>query len=121
MQTYETHKGSPKRRCRKRWIAGLFFVRSGVGAGVAPEGNRVRGGFVSKIGGGLFPRSFCYLAAMQLLGSDRPASPCRTGGEGQDGSDPPFFAAGAARWEGGCYSRCSTAYTPLLGGRSRPF
>ena len=41
-----------------------------------------------------------------------PADPSRASGEGKDGSDPPFFAAGAARlWEGcttRCYMGCNT-------------
>ena len=38
----------------------------------------------------------------------RPADPSRAGGEGEDGSDPPFFAAGAARRVGGVPRRVPT-------------
>ena len=36
----------------------------------------------------------------------RPADPNRASGEGEDGSDPPFLAAGAARRRRGCQARC---------------
>ena len=80
-----------------------FLCVPGSRVRVAPEGNIVRGGYVSKIGGCLFPHSFCYLTAGQSLGSGRPDSAGRTSRNERDGSDPPFFAAGAAR-KGGAVS-----------------
>ena len=38
----------------------------------------------------------------------RPDDPNRASGEGKDGSDPPFFAARAARRWGGCITGCNT-------------
>ena len=35
-----------------------------------------------------------------------PDDPNRASGEGKDGSDPPFFTAGAVRRAGGCQPRC---------------
>ena len=52
----------------------------------------------------------------------RPDDPNRASGEGRDGSDPPFFTAGAVRHVGGCPPRrpagCPTHPLPS-GGRSR--
>ena len=70
---------------------------------------------------GCFHRACPYLVATPLLVRNSPASPRRSSGKGQDGSDPPLFAAVSARGEGGCTSRCTTAYPPpLFRGRSRP-
>ena len=44
----------------------------------------------------------------------RPA-PHRSSGKGQDGSAPPLFAAVSANGEGGCTSRCTSAYPPFQG------
>ena len=51
-----------------------FLCLPGSRGRVAPEGNIVRGGYVSIIGYGLFPPSFFYLAAGQSLSSGGPAS-----------------------------------------------
>ena len=58
-------------------------------------------------------------AVVVLVFPPRPADPNRASGEGEDGSDPPFFAAGAARLRGGCGTRCTTWCTtlpPAVGG-----
>ena len=48
-----------------------------------------------------------------------PDDPNRASGEGEDGSDPPFFTAGAVRRAGGCQPRCQAPCQtppPPLGG-----
>ena len=54
-----------------------------------------------------------------MLACHYPARPYRTRGAGKDGSDPPLFAASAARREGVCYTVCYMVcykpQTPLLG------
>ena len=47
-----------------------------------------------------------FVAVVVRLFVLRPADPNRASGEGRDGSDPPFCAAGAARRMGWCQPRC---------------
>ena len=61
----------------------------------------------------------CFFAVVVRVSPPRPADTNRASGEGEDGSDPPFFAAGAARLRGGCGTRCTTWCTtlpPAVGG-----
>ena len=93
--------------CGSRSRTYELLIRSPGGGPVrGPEaGNAVRGGGVSHNGGGGSPLLFlcCCLCGTFY---DTPARPCRTRGAGQDGSDPPLFAASAARREGGCFGEC---------------
>ena len=68
----------------------------------------------------MFHTSFCYLTYMQLLGCGRPASSGRTSRNDRDGSDPPFFAAGAARMGGVMFQAMFHTLFPPFGGRFRP-
>ena len=75
---------------------------SGLGPGRLPQ--RQRGG-AARFGAAVGHHPFSYLIATPTLACYYPASPCRTSGKGQDGSDPPFFAAGAAQGRGECGRR----------------
>ena len=63
---------------------------------------------------------FVYVIAPPLLACNSPASPCRTSGKRQDGSDPPFFASVSANGEGGVGQALGHRPSPFFGGRSRP-
>ena len=54
------------------------------------------------------------------LGSGRPDSAGRTSRNERDGSDPPFFAAGAARKGGGMFPSLFPSHHPPFRGRFRP-
>ena len=87
MQTYEPHKWSPPKRCH----TGRFLLRPVYDARADPAWYADKGGVyqdsVMRYTSTIVP----YLIAMPLLDSDNPASPCRTSGKGQDGSDPPLI------------------------------
>ena len=70
--------------------------------------------------GGVLHSAVSFVPAIVRVFRPRPSDPSRASGEGGDGSDPPFFAAGAAR-RGGGYTRCYIGcyIPPPLGGRSR--
>ncbi len=63
-----------------------------------------------------------FFAVVVRVSRPVPDDPNRASGEGEHGSDPPFFAAGAARPSGGWYARCTiwrtTPHPPL--GESLP-
>ena len=67
-----------------------------------------------KRGGGVSQTHFPFFPVVIGVFSPSQARPIRASGTGDDGSDPPFFAAGAARrWGGcttGCQARCHTPY-----------
>ena len=87
---------------------------------VAPAWNLVRGGVVPRISVCLFHTPFCYLAAGQSLDSGGPDSAGRTSRNERDGSDPPFFAAGAARKGVGLFQCLFQTLHPPFRGRFRP-
>ena len=62
---------------------------------------RTQGGVSQKQQGGCPIPPFHCVAVVVRLFVLRPADPNRASGEGRDGSDPPFCAAGAARRRGG--------------------
>ena len=97
-----------------------FLCLPGSRVRVAPAWNLVRGGVVPRISVCLFHGSFFYLAAGQSLGSGRPASAGRTSRNVRDGSDPPFFAAGAARKGVGLFQCLFQTLHPPFRGRFRP-
>ena len=77
-----------------------FLCVPGSRVRVAPEGNIAQGGgYVSRNRLVVcFHGSFCYLAAGAVTWQcGRPDSAGRTSRNERDGSDPPFYAAGAAR------------------------
>ena len=80
-------------------------VRAGVRCGVRKRETQSEGGVFPIMVGGGSPLLFlcCCLCGTFC---DTPARPCRTRGAGKDGSDPPLFAASAARREGGCFGEC---------------
>ena len=82
-----------------------------------------RGGGVTKNEGGVSSPTIPFFAVVVLVFRPRPADPNRASGEGRDGSDPPFCAAGAARRMAGCQPRCQapcqTPSSAFRGGRSR--
>ena len=70
---------------------------------------------MARIGVDLWQHSFSYVAVLRLLVCHYPARSFRTRGAGRDGSDPPFFAASAARRAGVCGRVCGTVCgTPCL-------
>ena len=62
---------------------------------------RTQGGVSQKQQGGVSHPPLPFVAVVVRLFVLRPADPNRASGEGRDGSDPPFCAAGAARRMGG--------------------
>ncbi len=60
-----------------------------------------RGGGVTKNEGRVSGSPIPFFAVVVRVCRPRPADPNRASGEGRDGSDPPFSAAGAARRRGG--------------------
>ena len=97
-----------------------YLCLLGSRARVAPAWNILRGGDVPRISVCLFHGSFFYLSSMQLLGSavDRTSAGRTRRNERDDSdSDPPFFAAGAARkWGGHVPVPCSKPCTPPFQG-----
>ena len=69
--------------------------------------HRQRGG-CNKNSGGVQHTTLPISAVALGFFRDNPADPSRASGEGNDGSDPSFFAAGAARRVGGCNTWCNT-------------
>ena len=63
---------------------------------------------------------FAYLSLPLVVIPAFPNDPRRLSGKGKDGSDPPFFAAGAARVGVLCCTLCCNTSTRPRGGRSRP-
>ena len=86
------------------------------------NGTRTAGGVSQKQPGGVSHPPLPLFAVVVRVCRPRPADPNRASGEGRDGSDPPFCAAGAARRRGGCPTPCPTGcpipLPPL--GRSLP-
>ena len=83
---------------------------------------RTQGGVSQEQQGGVSHPTLPLFAVVVRRFVLRPADPNRASGEGKDGSDPPFCAAGAARRRGGCQPRCQAPCQPptrLRGGRSR--
>ena len=62
---------------------------------------RTQGGVSQKQQGGVSHPTLPFFGVFVRLFVLRPADPNRASGEGKDGSDPPFCAAGAARRRGG--------------------
>ena len=90
----------------------------GVTTGVEQNGTQTEGGVYQKQSGGCHPPP--VVISLSLFGFfvlDRTTQ--TVPGEGEDGSDPPFLAAGAARLSGGWYTRCTswctTPHPPLVG------
>ena len=80
------------------------------------------GGSQQTEAGGSHPPRPLFAAALRVV-RPRPDDPNRASGEGEDGSDPPFFTAGAVRRRGVDHTGFHTRYhTPLRlrWGRSRP-
>ena len=111
MQTYETHKWSPPKRCH----TGLFLLRPVYDAGADPAWYADRGGSVPRFGNAVYQHHCSYLFAATRLVRNSPASPQRSSGKGQDGSDPTLFAAVSAHVEGGVYQPVYHRLPPLLG------
>ena len=92
--------------------------RSGVEAQGAAGGEqkltRTQGGVSQKQQGGVSHPHLPFVAVVVRLFVLRPADPNRASGEGRDGSDPPFCAAGAARRRGWCQPRCQAPCQPPL-------
>ena len=84
--------------------------RSGVeaqgDAGGEQNLTRTQGGVSQKQQGGVSHPNLPFVAVVVRIFVLRPADPNRASGEGRDGSDPPFCAAGAALRMGGCQARC---------------
>ena len=83
------------------------------------HGTRTEGGVSQKQPGGVSHPPLPLFAVVVRVVRPRPADPNRASGEGRDGSDPPFFTAGAVRQEGGCPTQCPTGCpipSPPLGG-----
>ena len=93
------------------WRTRVF--REGVSGGAVSLLDGIQAAFAYM--GGPF---HCSLTVVRVV-RPRPADPNRASGEGRDGSDPPFFTAGAVRQEGGCPTQCPTGCpipSPPLGG-----
>ena len=99
MQTYETHKWSPHNRCH----TGLFLLRPVHDARADAAWYADKGGSVPRLGDAVYQHHCSYLFATTRLVRNSPASPQRSSGKGQDGSDPLLFAAVSANGEGGVY------------------
>ena len=67
-----------------------------------------RWGGVPKTERGVSHAARRFFAVVVRVSRSGPSAPNRASGEGEDGSDPPIFAAGAARLSGGCGTRCTT-------------
>ena len=87
MWTYEAHKCSPEKRSKTE----LFVVHPVHDPRADPECCTVRGGGATVFDKSVQHRSFSYLVVAPQLVANRPASPRRNSGKGQDGSAPPFF------------------------------
>ena len=111
MQTDETHQWSPPKRCH----TGRFFNTPCTMPVPIQRETQSRGRVFPDSAMWCFHRACPYLVATPLLVRNSPASPRRSSGKGQDGSDPPFFAAVSASGEGGCFCRCFTVHPPLWG------
>ena len=115
MRSYETHKWSPHNRCH----TGLFLLRPVYDARADPAWYADKGGSVPRFSDAVYQHHFSYLFAATRLVRNSPASPHRSSGKGQDGSDPPLFAAVSANGERGVPAGVPPP-TPLFRGRSRP-
>ena len=67
---------------------------------------RTPGGVSGNQRGGVSGPPLPLFAVVVRVCRPRPADPNRASGEGEDGSDPPFCAAGAARRRRGYQARC---------------
>ena len=97
MQTFEPHKCSSMIQPR----TGRFLGRFMHDACADPDCSKVRGGLEhdsAMVRNTIF---FPYVIVPPSLISYSPASPHRSSGKGQDGSDPPLFASLSANGEGG--------------------
>ena len=83
-------------------------VEAGVAVGAARNGTRSEGGVYHKTRWGVYHCRLPLSAVSLRVFRPEPADPSRASGEGNDGSDPPFFAAGAARRVGWCNTWCNT-------------
>ena len=94
------------------WPAGRAPVRGGPGG--RPRGRafviRTQGGGYHNIGGGVSHLPLHVRAVVVRVFRPRPADPNRASGAGRDGSDPPFFAAGAVRRGEGYHTGSHTRY-----------
>ena len=92
--------------------------RAGGSAGVDAGGNacvtQTEGGVSQETRGGVSGHTIPFFAVVVLVFRPGPADPNRASGEGRDGSDPPFCAAGAARRSGWCQPRCQAQCQPPL-------
>ena len=120
---------------------GLSVVVAVVVAVVVGNVPPTEGGVEHRSEGGVEHHPRLFTPAVPRAVRDRASIPSRVSGEGQDGSDPPFCAAVAARREGGVEHRvehpaehpppavgggrsrriypCGKANRPAVGGRSR--
>ena len=78
-------------------------------------GTQTRGGSVPGFGDAVYQHHGSYLFAATRLVRKSPASPQRSSGKGQDGSDPPLFAAVSANGEGGVYQPVYHRLPPFSG------
>ena len=111
MQTYETHQWSPPKRCH----TGRFLLRPVYDARADPAWYADKGGSVPRFGDAVYQHHFSYLFAATRLVRNSPASTHRSSGKGQDGSDPPLFAAVSANGEGGVYQPVYHRLPPFSG------
>ena len=99
--------------------SGPFRGHDGGHGGGRAEWYTDRGGGVPKTAWGVSHATRCFFAVVVRVFRPSPSLPNRASGEGEDGSDPPFCAADAARLRGGCGTRCTTWCTtlpPAVGG-----
>ena len=96
-------------------------VTMGVTAGVTHNGTRTEGGVYQKQRGVVYHTAIHCIPVVVRVCRPSPSFPNRASGEGQDGSDPPFFAAGAARRRGGWHQVYHLVYhTPTAVGGVAP-
>ncbi len=107
MQVYGRRDGRSLRSQAARCLD-PFGVTMGVTAGVEQNGTQTDGGGVPKTAWGVSHTALPNSAVAIGFFRHKPSAPNRASGEGEDGSDPPLFAAGAARLSGGCGTRCTT-------------
>ena len=96
----------------RRPVSGPFRGRAQGRAQGSENGTRKQGGCTKKRRGGVYHTPIHISAVVVRVCRPRPDAPNRASGEGEDGSDPPVFTAGAVRRGGGCTTRCTTGCTP---------
>ena len=116
MQTYETHKWSPHKRCH----TGLFLLRLVHDARADVAWYADKGGSVPRFGDAVYQHHCSYLFAATRLVRNSPASPQRSSGKGQDGSDPPLFCRCIGKRGRGVYQPVYHRLPPPFGVAPRP-